>query len=128
MQEKLTSFWTLDGQLLVSQGTGPFKDSTGLDSVPILEEGRYVDGVKDGRWRATRANGQMVYEEEFKAGKLIQGKAYDPSGQVTDYTVDQPAEFIGGQQALGQFLTSNISYPATAQKQGPVGGFLYPSS
>ncbi|MCY7352092.1 MAG: energy transducer TonB [Cytophagaceae bacterium] len=69
-QEKLTSFWLPNGQLMVSQGTGQFKDSTEFHSERILETGRYLNGIKDGHWEATRTNGQSLLPRRIQCRKI----------------------------------------------------------
>lgn len=116
-QRTLANAWASDGRPLVVNGSGTLRDTTEFGTKQLVEEGAYLTGRKQGRWTGVFTDGKPFYEETYEAGELTGGQSYDEAGQTVQYTVlEQQPEFRGGQQALVNFLSANLSYPAEAQR------------
>lgn len=77
-----------------------------------------MEGYRQGTWTGYHDNGQLYYEEEWKAGELVSGKSYSEDG-TRSYTYRQPAQmpaYRGGLPGLTRYLSRTLRYPATARK------------
>ncbi|AUD01251.1 TonB family protein [Spirosoma pollinicola] len=118
------SVWDSTGHQTVKEGMGrayyfgrvkSHADTTQYTT--YTEEGNYENGFKQGVWQGRYVDGSYSYEEEYDKGMSKSGKALAPDGSVQYYTiVEKQPEFKGGMQALGQFLSQNLRYPAEAQQ------------
>jgi TonB family protein len=125
----VTVYWTVDGKQQVKDGNGraqyrnqvrSLRDSTQF--VAFEEEGRYENGVKQGIWTGRYSDNSYSFTETFDKGVCLGGKSRPFNGDSTTYTVREMApEFEGGMQGLGNFLNSNLRYPASAQRDGAQG-------
>ncbi len=127
--ERITAFWDSTGRLQVSDGNGlatyqmsvQSKSDTTRQTL-FVEQGNYEKGFKQGVWAGRYADGSYVYEEQYDKGICQTGKAYKNGGDTIRYTtVEQQAEFSGGLPGLGQFLSTNLRYPSSAQKANAQG-------
>jgi TonB family protein len=126
---QIVNYWAADGKQQVTDGNGkavftfmyPSKaDST--KQVRYIEQGEYVYGRKQGLWTGHYDDNSYSYEELYDKGALQSGKSRRGDKTPATYTVsEQQPEFQGGMQGLGQFLASNLRYPADAQKSGQQG-------
>ncbi|WP_461126859.1 TonB family protein [Spirosoma aerophilum] len=118
------SVWDSTGHQSVKEGTGQVSFQGLVKShsdtskyVAFAEQGNYENGYKQGVWQGRYADGSYGYEEEYDKGIPKSGKALGKDGALLYYTVvEKQPEFKGGMQRLGQFLASNLRYPADAQR------------
>ncbi|RYF69295.1 MAG: energy transducer TonB, partial [Cytophagaceae bacterium] len=129
--EQVSAYWDSTGHQQIIAGVGRVTYHTRVQSTDdidqtkvLLEEGAYQNGYKQGVWRGQYEDGSYGYEEQYEKGICQTGKAWSVGGAATQYTVvQQPPEFVGGMQALGQFLSQNLQYPqeaVRARAQGKV--------
>jgi TonB family protein len=110
------SFRDSTGTLVFSDGTGAYVSYH--DNGRLEEKGQFVDGYRHGPWTGYHEDGQLYYEEEWKAGELVAGKSYSEDG-TQSYTYRQAAEMPahrGGLPGLARYLSRTLRYPATARK------------
>lgn len=120
--EQVSAYWDSTGHQQIIAGVGRVayhtrvQSTAGTDQAKVLlEEGAYQNGYKQGVWRGQYEDGSYGYEEQYEKGICQTGKAWSVGGAATKYTVvQQPPEFVGGMQALGQFLSQNLQYPQEA--------------
>jgi TonB family protein len=118
------AYWNPTGQQLVKDGNGRAVYNTTIKSgayiaqkITLIEQGVYESGFKQGLWSGRQVDGSYFYEETYEKGLCIGGKAKSVGNDTVRYTVpEQPAEFKGGMQALGQFLSNTLRYPPDAQR------------
>lgn len=123
------ALWDSIGTQLVRGGNGraiykairkSYADTT--RQTTYTEEGLYADGFKQGIWTGRYADGSYFYEEQYDKGISTGGKALKAGSDTIRYAVaEQPPLFPGGMNGLGQFLSSNLAYPVSAQKAGVQG-------
>lgn len=105
------------GTVLVTGGKGHFKEhkkkSNGED---LIEEGDYVNGLKEGLWTETNASGTYWFKEKFLRGAFLSGESFK-DGQTYFYSVENeiPA-FKGGMERFYKYLSKKVRYPADAQR------------
>jgi TonB family protein len=106
-----------------SLGTIKVKDGNGIYTLynegfsEITEQGPIVNGNKNGLWKGNDKKYNAVFEEEYKDGDLISGKALC-DGLNTSYEVRfVPAGFKGGDSAFGRFLVHTVRYPAKEREK-----------
>lgn len=101
------------------------KSKEWYESGKIRREIHYKDGKKDGPLLTFWANGKLKRRDLFEDGELTEGKVWDSEGnQVEYYDMDIMPEFPGGEKALFQFLSKNITYPEKSKRRG-VEGLVY---
>lgn len=110
--DKYISIWDSLGTPLVQQGNGHgvFKTTEGI------EEGDVENGYKIGTWKKVNLLGKTLYEEEYKKGQLVKGVNFTKDKPITYKMIEKQAEYDGGIAALGRFLSANLEYPKTAQR------------
>jgi TonB family protein len=123
------ALWDSTGHQLIKEGNGralyltreeSYRDTSRYTS--LVEEGAYLGGYKQGVWTGRYGDGSYFYEERYDKGICQGGKAWTPDADTVRYTeLEKQAEFPGGMQGLGQFLSSNLRYPPTAQKASAEG-------
>ncbi len=89
-------------------------------SLPLEEKGQFLDGYRHGQWTGYHENGQLYYEEEWRAGELVSGKRYSEDG-AQSYTYRYAAEMPshrGGLPGLARYLSRTMKYPVSARKAG----------
>ena len=120
----IVAYWAPTGQQLVKEGNGravynEIRQSH-IDNalkIRIIEQGMYENGLKQGLWSGRYADDSYFYEETYEKGICTGGKAKTMGSDTVRYTeLEQQAEFKGGMQALGQFLSNTLRYPADAQR------------
>lgn len=130
--EQMLAYWDSTGRQVVSEGNGqvvrtevkpPMEEENGAAEVRLTEQGTYERGLKQGLWTGMNQTKTYQYEEVYDKGLLVSGKAWDTGkADTVRYTklLQQP-EFRGGMPALGQFLSSHLQYPFSAQKENRSG-------
>lgn len=119
---KVLSFYDSTGVQLVKNGTGYYKDFT--ESMDLLEEGNYLDSLKNGLWKGESIKSGWTYQEEYDRGKFISGVAAH-SGRSYPYTeVEQQPQYKGGITKFYKFFGSNYKYPTEAQRHRTGGRLL----
>ncbi|MDB5240464.1 MAG: TonB family protein, partial [Spirosoma sp.] len=126
---QIMALWDSTGTQLVRGGNGQaiyrgirksYGDTT--RQTAFVEQGLYADGFKQGTWTGRYADGSYFYEERYEKGTSTGGKALKAGSDTIRYVVaEQQFEFPGGMSGLGQFLSSNLTYPVSAQKAGVQG-------
>lgn len=120
----VVAYWNPLGQQLVKDGNGRAVYNSTIQSsafltqkITLIEQGVYENGFKQGLWSGRHADGSYFYEETYEKGMCLGGKAKSMGNDTVRYTVpEQPAEFKGGMQALGQLLSQTLRYPPDAQR------------
>jgi TonB family protein len=120
----VATYWTANGKQLVKDGHGQAKYESKVNSlkdstqhVTFVEEGRYEKGMKQGIWTGRYSDDSYFFTETFDKGVCLGGKSKTFNDDSTTYTIrEMMPEFKGGMEGLGQFLSNNLRYPASAQK------------
>ncbi len=110
------SFWDSTGTPVLTNGTGAYVGY--YDNGRPEEKGQFQNGYRQGQWTGYHENGQLYYEEEWRAGELVSGKSYSEDG-AQSYSYRQPAEmptYLGGLPGLTRYLSRTMKYPAAARK------------
>jgi len=107
--------------VLVKDGNGHYKMPLKMFSETIVEEGDYVDGLKEGLWKGKSTSSDLWYNEQFQKGNLISGESFR-NGESYTYTFDteQPV-FKGGMQKFYRYVGANVVYPRIAYKNKVTG-------
>jgi membrane associated rhomboid family serine protease/antitoxin component YwqK of YwqJK toxin-antitoxin module len=111
----LKNLWDASGNQLVRNGYGRVivKHPTGA----MKEEGEYKNGHKEGYWYGRHPNGEMYFEENYRQGRLINGRSKDLTGKIFLY--DQSSFFPlpeGGYLKLRSYLDSETRKHTTSKK------------
>jgi TonB family protein len=118
----LMNAWGPDGAQYLKNGEGYWR---AVGETPhgkwLFEQGKVVNGIKDGTWTGKLADSTQYYEEVYDLGQFKHGVSW-ANGSKVEYTKPrvQP-EFKGGIREFYKFLAMNIRYPPNAAKSG-VGG------
>jgi TonB family protein len=118
----LMNAWGPDGAQYLKNGEGYWR---AVGETPhgkwLFEQGKVVNGIKDGTWTGKLADSTQYYEEVYDLGQFKHGVSW-ANGSKVEYTKPrvQP-EFKGGIREFYKFLAMNIRYPINAAKSG-VGG------
>jgi TonB family protein len=118
----LMNAWGPDGAQYLKNGEGYWR---AVGETPhgkwLFEQGKVVNGIKDGTWTGKLADSTQYYEEVYDLGQFKHGVSW-VNGSKVEYTKPrvQP-EFKGGIREFYKFLAMNIRYPPNAAKSG-VGG------
>jgi TonB family protein len=118
----LLNSWGPDGVQYVKQGNGYWRAiGEASQGKGLFEQGRVVDGVKDGKWVGKLADSTLYYEEIYNLGQLKSGLSY-VNGEKIEYTqaMINPV-FKGGIKEFYKFLGMNIRYPSEAARIGATG-------
>lgn len=106
------------GNVLVNEGKGHFKTSRKSGEEEVIQEGDYVDGVKDGLWTEKNASGTYWFKEKFLKGKFLSGESFK-DGQSYLYAVENEfPTYKGGMNLFYTYLARSVRYPADAQRLG----------
>jgi TonB family protein len=85
----------------------------------LFFEGTYVDGNKDGEFKAYWPDESVERTEQYNKGKLISATCFDYKGnKIECVDFEKGPEFPGGDEALYMFLANNIIYPHEAREAG----------
>lgn len=118
----LMNAWGPDGVQYVKNGDGYWRAAGETPNGKwLFEQGKVVNGVKDGNWVGKLADSTLYYEEVFDLGQFKSGSSW-VNGTKSEYSRPriQP-EFKGGIKEFYKFLGMNIRYPIDAARNG-VGG------
>jgi TonB family protein len=92
----------------------------------IESTGLYVNGHKDGEWKAYYSDGKIKSEAIWDNQSCIIEKKWDEDGQMTvkenpyNFAEVNP-EFPGGDAAMSKFIQENFKYPEKAREKGEEG-------
>lgn len=112
------------GTILVKDGKGHFKQHLKYSNEEMVEEGDYVDGMKDGLWTQTNASGTFWFKEKFLKGKFLSGESFK-DGKNYIYAVENEfPTYKGGMNAFYSYLSRSVRYPSDAQ-QARITGKVY---
>ncbi len=118
--DKYISVWDSLGTPLVQQGNGHCMLKVAENS----EEGDISNGFKTGIWKTINKEGKVLYEDEYNKGQFIKGVNFTKDKPITYKMIEQQAEYDGGMEALGRFLSNHLKYPPTANRDR-IGGKVY---
>jgi TonB family protein len=113
-------------QLLSIENYSDYEDNT-FDGRQIYwysngqpsKEAEYKEGQLNGHFLTYWINGQIKRNDLYEKDSLLEGKCYDPEGiEVPYYDYIIEPEFPGGKEALKLFISSNIKYPASCDRDG----------
>lgn len=101
---QIESYFDTKGKLVVEKGTGPC--SRWNEAEELIEEGVYLNGLKDGVWEGYPSEQSIIfYNEIYEKGVLTQGISYDALAQPYRYKkLDEVAVFTGKEKTLEAFL------------------------
>lgn len=127
--DQVTALWDSSGVMLVNNGNGLALHQDMVRSLQdtavytlFMEKGLYENGFRQGEWMGRYADGSFQYSEQYDKGVCLGGIASRAGETPKPYKVlNQVPTFPGGISGLGQFLSTNIRYPANAQKDGKQG-------
>ncbi len=108
---KIMENWSKDGTALVTAGNGMAKISGNSEAgKQVAEEGKVVDGYKDGTWVSTGPDGTVLKEELYDKGKFVSGKIRKGTELVAFEEQSQTAGYKGGPTELYKFLGKNLNF------------------
>jgi len=83
------------GKTQIKDGTGRwlYKYVDPIISKIILVEGSFTEGKKEGKWRCTSGNGDIIYEETFYKGKFKKGILLQ-DGRKMEYPSESQNKFL----------------------------------
>jgi TonB family protein len=110
--DKYISVWDSLGTPLVQQGYGHCM----LKVTENSEEGDISNGFKTGIWKTINKEGKVLFEDEYNKGQLIKGVNFTLDKSITYKLIEKQAEYDGGMAGLARFLSANLKYPKTAQR------------
>lgn len=118
----LMNSWGPDGAQYVKNGEGYWR---AVGETPngkwLFEQGKVVNGIKDGKWSGKLADSTQYYEEIYDLGQFKSGISW-VNGEKTEYTKAMiNPEFKGGIREFYKFLAMNIRYPSDAARNGVAG-------
>lgn len=118
----LMNAWGPDGTQYVKNGNGYWRAISETPyGQPLFEQGKVVDGLKDGKWIGGLADSTRYYEEEYDLGEFKHGVSW-VNGDKVEYTNPMVSPvFKGGVNELYKFLAMNIRYPVEASRRGVTG-------
>jgi len=92
----------------------------------LFSEGNHENGVKSGEWVWFFESGQKSASEIYEKGKAVSLSYWNEDGSVQkdEKLANYSPSFPGGEEALGQFLRTNIKYP-TIDRRRDVEGMVY---
>lgn len=87
----------------------------------VFEQGKVVEGIKDGKWIGKLADSTQYYEEVYDLGQFKSGVSWvNGTKMAYDKPQIQP-EFKGGIKEFYKFLGMNMRYPSDAARSGVAG-------
>ncbi len=110
------SVWDSLGRAQVEQGKG--ESITWHSNGQIAEEGRYINGRKEGDWFGFFEDGKPYYHEHYRNNRLIRGASEDKAGKR--YLYDQLSLYpfpVMGMAAYNNYLAENIRHPENQIKK-----------
>jgi TonB family protein len=114
---KIENYWDEKGKQLLKNGTGYYEFFDDFDV--ITEKGYFKNYQKDGAWTGYFDDGKVYFQEEWQAGKLINGMSHDRDGNdyiYTEATYHTNPSFEGGMTELSKYIKKNQKYPKEAQR------------
>ncbi|HLT87531.1 MAG TPA: energy transducer TonB [Sphingobacterium sp.] len=100
------------GNIHVQDGNGQAEIIYNNDDI---ERGRYVDGLRVGRWEGTFQKAKYRFEEWYENGEVIRGITTDSLGKQYPYEQRQvQPEYPEGMRNLMKFIGQNYKYPQEA--------------
>jgi periplasmic protein TonB len=103
------------------QGLELLCSETGMPS----REANYIADSLEGKFITYWSNGLLKRQDNYRKGVWIDGKCYSSTGVDTSYfNYSNPPEFNGGRQALVQYISRSVKYPANAKRMGIEGSVL----
>lgn len=108
---KVLENWDKQGNALVANGNGNAR----IDGVPqkarsVFDEGKVVNGNKEGRWTSKWDDVTLLNEAVYENGKFVEGKILK-DGKLEAYEVTaEQAGYKGGPNELYKFLGKNLNF------------------
>lgn len=100
------------GHVHVQDGNG---DAEMITNNIDIERGRYVNGLREGRWEGTFQKAKYRFEEWYENGLVVKGLTTDSLGKQYLYKQREVnPEYLGGMLKLRQFIAQNYRYPKEA--------------
>jgi antitoxin component YwqK of YwqJK toxin-antitoxin module len=114
---KMVSFYDSTGVELVKEGTGDYHETE--EGNNLYEEGRYLNGFKDGIWKGKYLSSSHAFEEKYEMGKFISGTAFLNNGSSQPYTeLEVMPGFKGGIEKFLEYVGRNYRFPVEASERG----------
>jgi TonB family protein len=119
---QLINFWNRKGEQTVKDGTGEYFYITEKGAE---HRGKIVAYKKQGLWMGFRKNGERMYKEVYKNGKLKNGESWDKYGNRYTYKeVFVNTSLSGGMKRLQKMIVKNFMIPKYALENGIQGLML----
>lgn len=104
----LSSYRDSSGVQMVKNGEGReiHHHANGI----VSAEGNYINGYQEGYWYGRHADGRMYFEENYRRGRLINGRSVSLDGRVVVY--DESTLYAlpeGGYQKLNEHIRQRTS-------------------
>jgi TonB family protein len=114
---KMVSFYDSTGVEMIKEGTGDYHETDKENN--LYEEGRYVDGLKDGIWKGKYLLSNHSFEEKYEMGKFTNGTALLNDGRLQPYTeLEVMPGFKGGIEKFLEYVGRNYHFPREASERG----------
>jgi len=105
------------GKLEVANMNGFCHCAGSIDGEDVVESGKILNGLRDSVWTITK-NGNVLFIEEYKDGKLLHGTAFEGDKKTTYDAVINSPEFVGGMEGMAKFLMKSLRYPDDTRRYG----------
>lgn len=120
---KMVSFYDSTGVEMVKDGTGDYHETA--EENKLYEEGRYLNGFKDGVWKGKYLTSNHSFEEKYEMGEFISGTALLNDGRLKAYTeLEVMPGFKGGIEKFLEYVGRNYHFPREAIERGVSGRIL----
>lgn len=118
---KVQSYFDSSGVKRVTDGSGHV-----IERGPsFIEDGDYINGMREGNWRFTSIKKGTISEETYAAGIFVSGKVTKPDGSSNTYqSAEALPEYQGGIKSFYNYLSNNIQYPPDA-RMARIAGTVY---
>ncbi len=111
---KLIFFADSLGKVLVKDGNGRAIEISGKADDELVEEGDYLNGLKNGTWFGSYRSGKSSYEESYDAGKFLSGKSVKDSVSYPYTTLSTPPKYKTDVNEFYKYVGKSIRYPKDA--------------
>lgn len=121
---QIESYFDTTGRAVVEKGTGPC--SRWNEAEELIEEGVYLNGLKDGVWEGYPSEQSIIfYNETYEKGVLKHGISYDALANSYPYTkLYEDVVFTGKEKTLESFLVRAFGQSSIIRKRSFTGEII----
>lgn len=117
LKYKVLTFYDSSGVQTVINGSGHAKEF--LNDDKTIEEGNYLNGVREGTWRGSDIARSSSYEETYKNGVFVSGIRTLSDGRIIIYKqLMEQAQPKDGFEKFYEYISKNLRSPNEARENG----------